>query len=627
MVEHNLSVEKIDYTISKYTNAENNYEISTPFTATVSPEIIFGVEEVQQSSLTINVQGGLAQAGSSGSGRWSITIISIYLKSSDNTTTYASADIQKKIYGDYSSGAMVGTQLVISNPTAFLKALSTQSVSIAMYFEAGGSTTYVPRIYVADQSLSITTTGQLIITANTPQQLCGEVSPTFKLSGTTNDTTDPLTYRWEYSEQGLNSWTAINTPATSLDYTWVVSDPSISRGKTYDISILCNVYNIRSNVVSVTIYHPPEIIGPSVSPANGFVSNQLTLQCDSIHYPPKDGLAVRAPEQCPNYLQWQYNNGSPDEWIALDGATSRTYSWQFTATAPETQFRLQVISEGGAGYSDPVTYTAYTPMFPLNVEIGSPQYTTVSQINYSAGEVTSVQVTPTTSGTTPVSNSYYTFQSQDGLYWITGYVVNWTDNDGAWTADIVWSSSNTDSLPAQSICWCIWTKEYYQSIVDRMSSKDVALTVITPFGDTWYTLDTTYLRNRGTTGAFIVSFVAPQYIDKIAVKCITQGTYNTNFSLSAKCVSPNGTSITVDLSVAHNAAIGSVKEQSISSPITYIQFNYTANLNYSPDISLNIPLSWFKINGISNAVYWPVPIDNISGDTEVALMYCPNLSQ
>ena len=112
----------------------------------------------------------------------------------------------------------------------------------------------------------------------------------------------------------------------------------------------------------------------------------------------------------------------------------------------------------------------YTPKFPLNVEIGSPQYTTVSQINYSDSTTASVQVTPLSPDTTPVRNSYYTFQSQDGQYWMTAYVGKWTNNGGIWTADIKWSSSNTDSLPAQSICWCIWAKEYYQSIIDRLSS-------------------------------------------------------------------------------------------------------------------------------------------------------------
>lgn len=108
--------------------------------------------------------------------------------------------------------------------------------------------------------------------------------------------------------------------------------------------------------------------------------------------------------------------------------------------------------------------------FPLNVEAGSPQYTTVSQINYSAGAGASIRVTPATTGTTPVSNSYYTFQSQDGQYWMTAYVGKWTNNDGVWTADVIWSSSNTNSLPAQSICWCVWAKEYYDSLITQIGS-------------------------------------------------------------------------------------------------------------------------------------------------------------
>lgn len=117
-----------------------------------------------------------------------------------------------------------------------------------------------------------------------------------------------------------------------------------------------------------------------------------------------------------------------------------------------------------------ITFTTDQPKFPLNVEIGSPQYTTKYQLNYRAGSVDTVYVIPTTAGTTPVNNSYYTIQSQDGLYWMTGFSLNWRDDGGTWVGDIRWSSSNTDSLPAQSICWCIWTKEYYQSIIDRLSS-------------------------------------------------------------------------------------------------------------------------------------------------------------
>lgn len=265
--------------------------------------------------------------------------------------------------------------------------------------------------------------------------------------------------------------------------------------------------------------------------------------------------------------------------------------------------------------------------FPLNVQAGSPQYTLTTP-RVASSLVTELYVT-NPDGIEPISNAYYTIQNEDGSKWCTFYVKTWTtDSANNYTGYCTYSSSNTsDVFPEGSICWCVWTKEYYQSIVDRMSSKDVALTVITPFDDTWTTINTTYLWHRGTTGIFIISFVAPQYLSKLAVKCISTGQYNTAFNLTCKCVSPNGTSVTANLSMPVNGPVGTIKEFELGSPISYIQCSYSTNLNYAPDIAINLPLTWIKTNGISNAVYDPVPIDNMSGDTEVALMYCPDLSQ
>lgn len=278
------------------------------------------------------------------------------------------------------------------------------------------------------------------------------------------------------------------------------------------------------------------------------------------------------------------------------------------------------------GASETQTYTVTSNTLP-NVEIGSPIYTLNEAITFEEGNPVSIKVTPTRN-TTPVDFAYYTVQDQQGEEWITIYIAQWVaQDDGTFQGNGYYSSSNTESLPVGSICWCVWTKEYYQSIVDRMSSKDVALTVITPFDDTWTTINSSYLWNRGTTGIFIISFVAPQYLSKLAIKCISTGSYNTSFGLSCKCVSPNGTSVTANLSMPVNGPVGTIKEFELGSPISYIQCSYSTNLNYAPDIAINLPLTWIKTNGISNAVYDPVPIDNISGDTEVALMYCPDLSQ
>lgn len=458
MAEYTLSITGNSTSPTQNSSSTIPY-ISIPFTATISPDVNMDGVVVSATQLSINVRGGLAWAGNNGSRR--LTIKSFILKSED--TTYATYDTPFQVSGDHGSGDARDVQLIVTNPNTLLRDLSTKSISLLMNLtNNGGGDTWAPTLRIPAQDISLST---LTITANTPQQICGEYHPSFNLSATSNATPGPLTYQWEYSEHGLNSWTSINAPSTSLDYTWVVNDPSIGRGKTYDVAVKYPEYNIMSNIVEITLYDAPYIPnGINVTPNVGGAQTYIRLSTTPV-IDPSNGI-------CPLQYQWQYNNGSPDEWVALEDATSVGYRGQFTATTHETRFRLRVIGAGGGGYSDPVTFTAYYPTFPLNVEIGSPQYTTVSQINYSEGTVASVQVTPATSGTTPVSNSYYTFQSQDGQNWMTGYVGNWTNNGGTWTADLIWSSSNTDTLPAQSICWCVWTKEYYDSLIAHIGSGD-----------------------------------------------------------------------------------------------------------------------------------------------------------
>ena len=72
----------------------------------------------------------------------------------------------------------------------------------------------------------------------------------------------------------------------------------------------------------------------------------------------------------------------------------------------------------------------------------------------------------------------------------------------------------------------------------------------------------------------------------------------------------------------------SFKLHALNSPISCILCDYSGNVNYTPDVAINLPLTWVDCaKGNSNDFYDPLPIDNISGDTEVALMYCPDLSQ
>lgn len=115
--------------------------------------------------------------------------------------------------------------------------------------------------------------------------------------------------------------------------------------------------------------------------------------------------------------------------------------------------------------------------FPLNVQAGSPQYTLASEITPSSS-TTSITVTiPNIGSTDPISNAYYTIQNEDGSKWCTFYVESWTrvgdlvpaDAPVTYNLSCTYTSSNTsDVFPEGSICWCIWCKEYYDSLVTQI---------------------------------------------------------------------------------------------------------------------------------------------------------------
>ena len=150
--------------------------------------------------------------------------------------------------------------------------------------------------------------------------------------------------------------------------------------------------------------------------------------------------------------------------------------------------------------------------FPLNVQEGSPQYTLVTQItpdtNYSIWIIN-------TDNIRPINNAYYTIQNADGSKWCTFYASSWgQDPDGSYSTLPDWSSSNTsDVFPEGSVCWCIWCKEYYESLVTPISTinNDISaingeINTLTPKVDNSFvsatkTNETTLrlTRNDGTT--------------------------------------------------------------------------------------------------------------------------------
>lgn len=107
--------------------------------------------------------------------------------------------------------------------------------------------------------------------------------------------------------------------------------------------------------------------------------------------------------------------------------------------------------------------------FPLNVQAGSPQYTLASEITPTSS--TTVLTITSIDPIEPTYNAYYTIQNEDGSKWCTFYVESLEQVGDAltYTGTCIYSSSNTsDVFPKGSICWCIWCKEYYDSLVSKI---------------------------------------------------------------------------------------------------------------------------------------------------------------
>ena len=65
-----------------------------------------------------------------------------------------------------------------------------------------------------------------------------------------------------------------------------------------------------------------------------------------------------------------------------------------------------------------------------------------------------------------------TIQNEDGSKWCTFYVESWMEVGGltpTYKGSCIYSSSNTsDVFPEGSTCWCIWCKEYYDSLITQI---------------------------------------------------------------------------------------------------------------------------------------------------------------
>ena len=169
----------------------------------------------------------------------------------------------------------------------------------------------------------------------------GGISTQFTLSATVQDA-DSM--QWQYSANSGGTWQDI-TGATAATATWTPGTVG-----TYQVRLQAvNTYGTTtSDTITITIYAAPTVSSPSVSPAQGPITQQITLSAT---------VSDPASAAAPTTYQWQQYTGSA--WQNIPGATTATYQYSFSGTAGTYQFRLAATGVGGTAYSDAVTYTAY----------------------------------------------------------------------------------------------------------------------------------------------------------------------------------------------------------------------------------------------------------------------------
>lgn len=152
---------------------------------------------------------------------------------------------------------------------------------------------------------------------------------------------------------------------------------------------------------------------------------------------------------------------------------NQLYTGYFSITfTPDVVGAYSITLKDDSGTLEPILINVHDnmPVFPLNVQAGSPQYTLTSQVSPTS-TTTTISVTNADS-IEPISNAYYTIQNTDGSKWCTFYIGQWTtDSTNNYTGISNYFSSNTsDVFPEGSTCWCIWCKEYYDSLITKIGS-------------------------------------------------------------------------------------------------------------------------------------------------------------
>ena len=163
-----------------------------------------------------------------------------------------------------------------------------------------------------------------------------------------------------------------------------------------------------------------------------------------------------------------------------------TFTAEYTASAAgNTYIDYSYTTDGVASNLQSNTISITAPaVFPQAVQAGSPKYllTSISpDTALAVGTQYTIIVSCDYLQEAPISNAYYTIQDSTGDNWGTALISQWTllgttENISTYQCTFTPTSCISGYTPVVGdTVWCVWTKEYYDSIVNEIPTDPLVV--------------------------------------------------------------------------------------------------------------------------------------------------------
>ena len=224
-----------------------------------------------------------------------------------------------------------------------------------------------------------------IVGALTADKTAGALGETFNITANVTNYTSIDWYLARYSD---GQWYVItDAHGSTLSYAPNQYGDWYFRAKATNSTTGFSQY---TDTIKITVYRPPTILNTAINPANGPLTNTITLSA-----------TVETPGGTPQ-LQWQKSSDGTT-WTNIEGATTSTWVGSQTISSGKHYYRLTATGAGGTSYGPAVTYTAY----------GAPVFSSVQASASIVALPGSVTLTASASDT-----NTYTWQEQINGQWV-----------------------------------------------------------------------------------------------------------------------------------------------------------------------------------------------------------------